>query len=179
MRLNYNAQLNTKAHIFKIYTPWEFYLGMCSAFIPVVIPLAVGIDPTFLDCLIVFCIYSIMLLYFKVGKPEGYLEHLLRHLITPTEFRPGHKLPVYPIKPDDDAAFCKAVKRTPEELWDAAGKNQDFMARSNITCERLSSNKYILLDPEETALIRSYIAEGGVIGVGYSKDQLNKNAKQQ
>lgn len=175
MRLTYSTQLNAKPRIFKFFTPWEFFAGMLIVMTPVFLPMLFGLDPSLLDIVVVGVAYSCVIIFFKVGKPEGYLAHLLKHLVTPTEFRPGHKEIVYPIKPDEEA-YRKALKRTREELWDSARETQRVLLDANIMPIGRRSTRYIPIGDDMKEAAKAFVDDGGVLGVGTEQEFKHKRA---
>lgn len=183
IRIQYNTQLNLKPKVLYIFTYWELFLGVVISCIPAFIFSILGLDPPLLDTILLFISYSLVIGYYKVGKPEGYLGHFLTHLITPEHFRPGKKITHYPIKPDDLLELINLEKRTPEQLWEDARRTQRLMLEANLLPKSgIGVGHYLELDTEnanhlerQSAAIE-FVDSGGVIGVG-TKIPTQKNNK--
>lgn len=164
VRLAYNSQLNTKPVIFKFFTPWEFFIGLILAFSIIAVPIVAGLKPSFLDTVIVFSTYTLFLVYFKIGKPDGYVFHWLSHFVTPTVFRPGHKAPAYPIKPEL-AAHMAAVTKTPKERWDHTRQLQSALLEANLMPNGSYGNYLQVENTDVRDAAQAFLASGGVLSV--------------
>lgn len=162
--IEYNAQLNTKPTILKFYTPWEFFVGLILTFSTIGLPVVFGVPPSFIEAAVVYTGYTLFLVYFKIGKPEGYLSHLIKHHLTPTVFRPGHKDVPYPVRPPLKA-YIRAVARSPEELWAACQAKQRLLLESDLIPNGSYGGYLNVTDPEIKATAETFIAEGGVLSV--------------
>lgn len=167
IKLDYNAQLNTKATVLKFYTPWEFFTGIILSFILVAIPMMINLPPSIIDPVAMFVAYTLFLIYFKIGKPEGYLAHLLSHLLTPLVFRPGHKCPAYPVKPLPEEHLSR-VARTHEQLWQACREKQQQLLEVGLVPNGNFGGYLKLEDPDYLAASRAYVSAGGVLTIGTS-----------
>lgn len=133
----YNRKLNEKARILKFFTPWEFFFLILLVAIPPGLSQIFGLKPSFIEATILGLFYTLFIIYFKLGKPEGYLAHMFTSFFTPKHFRPGHRtlrgfpiiLPKAPIPTRSDLA------KTEKMMWDAGfvaiGAGQ-FIPRSQI-----------------------------------------------
>lgn len=100
MQVRYLTQLNTKPRILKWYTPGELVFVMAASFIPFIIEVILGITPNLLTVGVMWILLTAIIIWFRVGKPEGYLAHLISSYLSPDEFRVGgdHMSPMnYPI----------------------------------------------------------------------------------
>ena len=89
MQVRYLTQLNTKPRILKWYTPGELVFVMAASFIPFVIEVVIGVPPSLLTVGVMWILLTAIIIGFRVGKPEGYLIHLIKSYYTPNEFRVG------------------------------------------------------------------------------------------
>lgn len=89
MQVRYLTQLNTKPRILKWYTPGELILVMGASFLPFVVEIVLGLTPNIFVVLVLWAIFTTIIAAFRVGRPEGYLVHLLQSLSTPDTFRVG------------------------------------------------------------------------------------------
>lgn len=102
MQVRYLTQLNTKPRILKWYTPGELVFVMFASFVPFIFEILMGLTPNLLTVFIMWALLTLVVVYFRIGKPEGYLYHLIKSLFTPDEFRVGGCLKSpknYPIAP--------------------------------------------------------------------------------
>lgn len=97
IRLIYNRKLNEKPRIFKFFTLWEFTLLLFVLVAPVVIANLLNLPPSFLDSIILFALFTLFILRFKLGRPEGYFPHWVKKFFVPRHLRPGHYAPIPPI----------------------------------------------------------------------------------
>ena len=147
LRLTYNTQLNTRFRIFKIYTPWEFMIGVCLSAAPVLVSALIGLQPSFWDTFVVFILYSLFIVYFKIGRAEGYLPHWISHLLTPSEMRPGLEYTPYPITGDDLDLYERTYKRTREMLFEDTRQLQQLMVENNVI-PMTSYGTYLVVNPD-------------------------------
>jgi hypothetical protein len=96
-RAVYNRKLNEKPRIFKFFTYWEFTALMFIIVTPIFIGNLLNLPPTFLDSLILLVIFTLYILRFKLGRPEGYFAHWLKSFTTFKHFRPGHVNKPFPV----------------------------------------------------------------------------------
>lgn len=165
--IKYNTQLNTKFRIFKIYTPWEFFGGIVLAGSPVFVRMLIGLSSKPLENFGVFAFYTIFILAFKVGKPEGYLEHFIKNLLTPDELRAGLPIHTYPIKPDQEK-HVKLARRTEDELANDIRVLQIALIQNNLVPIN-SYGRFMILDPKDTDSKEYFIEQvknGGILGMG-------------
>ena len=172
----YNTKLNTKPKIFKFYTPWELFAGAIMSISPVMVTIISGGEPSPGDAIIVFALYTIFLVYFKVGKPEGYLEHLLKHFFTPHTFRPGFKSPEFPV--------CKSLEeyttdlaKTPEQLKADLIELQKRLTRAGlIRVTAYGSFLKVDIEDEDSAHIveaaLAVLEEGKVLAIDEKNDEV-------
>lgn len=92
MRVRYLTQLNTKPRILRWYTPGELVFIMFASFIPFVAEIIIGLTPNLFTVILMWALLTLVVVYFRLGKPEGYLYHLLKSLFTPNTFRVGGSL---------------------------------------------------------------------------------------
>ncbi len=166
--LKYNTQLNTKLRIFKVYTPWEFFFGLVSAATPVIISTTIGLDANFLDSVITFVVYSLFIIYFKLGKPDGYLDHLILHLFTPTELRPGLPCPTFPIKPSNEILLNTQKLATNHALLVEDTRNLQQILIKNGIVPATAYGKYLAIDTDDTTTVNSLIQkskDGMIFGI--------------
>lgn len=104
--VRYLTQLNTKPRIFKWYTPGELITILILSFIPFVGEIVLGLTPNIFLVALIWIVLTFIIVLFRIGKPEGYLVHLLYSLYLPDSFRIGgteHEGMKYPIaKPYED-----------------------------------------------------------------------------
>jgi len=89
MQVRYLTQLNTKPRILKWYTPGELIVVMSASFLPFLIEMVSGLTPNIFTVVILWAVFTIVIAAFRVGRPDGYLVHLLQSLSTPDTFRVG------------------------------------------------------------------------------------------
>lgn len=97
VRILYNRNLNDKPRIFKFFTLWEFTFLLFVLVSPVVFANFLNLPPSFVDSLILLAIFSIFILRFKLGRPEGYFPHWVKKFFRARHLRPGHYAPIPPI----------------------------------------------------------------------------------
>jgi hypothetical protein len=173
VRIQYNTQLNVKPRVLYIFTYWEFFVGIIIGGVPAFIFAILGKDPPLLDSIILFIFYSLVIGYYKVGKPEGYLGHYLTHLVTSEHFRPGKRKIYYPIRPDDMTEIFNGEKRTHSQLWGEAQKTQNLLIDAGIVpVGGIGIGQVIEVDTDDDNQLAvqghaiEYVKKGGVIGVG-------------
>jgi hypothetical protein len=172
--MRYNTKLNTKPKIFKFYTPWELFFGAVMSMGPVMVTIISGAKPSPGDGIIVFCLYTIFLVYFKVGKPEGYLEHLIKHLFTPSNFRPGFKAPEFPVCPKLED-YVDQLAKTPEERKGELLNIQGHLVEVGIL-RTTRYGEYLKVNPEDPAAkpildhARSLLAKEKILGVDIDEE---------
>lgn len=166
MRLHYNSQVNVKFRILWIYTPQEFVIGLGLGIAVVIAQEILGIGGNPLESVAVIIAYSVFLAVFKIGRPEGYLEHLIAHFFTPTEFRPGHREQEYPILACSEETYALKVKRSRSELWEDANELQKRLLQRGLAFESVTNNRFFVLSDSEIEEARQYLEGGGLIGIG-------------
>jgi hypothetical protein len=116
----YNRKLNEKPRILKFFTPWEFFFLVILIGIPPALTQIFGLKPSFIESGVIAISYTLFVIYFKLGKPEGYLYHLIISFFTPKHFRPGHRtLRDFPIAFPKAAVPTRAdLAQTEKMLWD-------------------------------------------------------------
>lgn len=102
MRVIYNRRLNEKPRIFKFFTPWELLFLIIALVAPTIVANMFGWAPSFIDSIIMLALYMMFILRFKLGRPEGYFVHWMKHWHIPKHFRPGHWDPPSPIYYDQE-----------------------------------------------------------------------------
>lgn len=123
MRVRYLTQLNTKARILRFYTPGELIFVMFASLLPFAAEIVIGLDPNILLVFITWGMLTLVIVLMRMGRPEGYMVHFIRHLTTPTDFRPGrvrrgaYKYPVAP---------PYALRKTPEEILKELEANDEI-----------------------------------------------------
>ena len=92
MRVRYLTQLNTKPRILRWYTPGELVFIMFASFVPFIAEIIIGLTPNLFTVIVMWALLTLVVVYFRVGKPEGYLPHLVKSFFTPDSFRVGGSL---------------------------------------------------------------------------------------
>lgn len=126
IRIRYNNKLNTKPKVFKFYTHWELLIGVVLAMLPIAFAAVFQGDVKPGDVVIIFVVYTLFLVYFKIGKPEGYFGHLIKKYLTPDRYRPGFKCVEYPI--------CNNLETYIKEVGDS--KDPEFNKRMLIELQK-------------------------------------------
>lgn len=89
MQVRYLTQLNTKPRILHFYTPGELIFVMFASLLPFVVEIVLGLPPNIILVFLSWGVLTLVIVLFRIGKPEGYMQHCISHMFTPEEFRPG------------------------------------------------------------------------------------------
>lgn len=157
MRVSYSTQVNVKPTIFKFYTPFEFFIGLMTMTGPALLAVIFDLPPGLLDSVFVFGVYSLVIVYFKTGKPEGYLIHCLQHLFSVKQLRAGHKLATYPIRPDEKVRHS-LFKQSSSDMYAELKFKESVLGKEGVFVLRQStSHPYVFLgESSGDALLDKY-----------------------
>lgn len=62
---------------------------MFSSLAPFAGEILIGLDPNILLVAATWALLTTVIMVFRIGRPEGFLAHCIRHIATPEDFRPG------------------------------------------------------------------------------------------
>lgn len=156
----YNRKLNEKPRIAKFFTYWEFTVLMFVVVSPVALASMLELPPSFLDSIILLILFTLYIVLFKLGRPEGYFVHWVKHFFTPRHFRPGHverPLPVDFVEFEQPTVTKKDLAATELKLLNlgfiAIGSGS-YMPIDNILPERVLECREMLEQGEPISTLQ-------------------------